>query len=613
MDSFCGLMSAVSGPKPKIEERLRKDKSMPYSIQAQGSTSALSVVATEQWSIYTTPDYHSVAVGYAQHSDLGFLSAESLARVLSDKGVDAICGVDGCYVAGQISRVTNEFILFSDPLGTRPIFYQQEGDHLAFASAAKWLAATCGVTQAVNRDEALQFLMNRFAVGYETLFLGAARLPPGHMLRFVPQKQEVRLEQYWDLQFDTGIRAVADAVESLHQVFLESHAAVFNELRSDERYRLFLTGGMDSRGILGYAERLECLPALAQTWGETDRIPDSDPVIARQLADLMGVPFEFRTVNAEDWVDHAAQWAWTGELQSDNANNYATPLDFFTEPKAHPFRFSIAGDQMLGAGPLPGTPEQAIDNILHSAKRTAAGPLSSLLNRDSYESMLGKFDDGVQHLVDRCPNSHPKDLQDYLYFHAYISRWILAPGNFKHPVLAVRRPLMTLAVVETSRHLAPELRVDKAAYIQLLQREFPHLMSVPKMATESGIDWAYHFRANDRLRDELMRLTQPEKLESLAIHDALDMDAVRLFLSEFFAEVPERTTEGGRVKRRLYDIRRHVSRIPVLGKISNTLQPMVKRMAGIRRAEDRRYRHEIVMRLALLSLFEDQVRLRGEE
>ena len=243
----------------------------------------------------------------------------------------------------------------------------------------------------------------------------------------------------------------------------------------------------------------------------------------------------------------------------------------------------------------------------------AAGPLSSLLNRGSYESMLQKFDKGVQYLVDRCPNSHPKDLQDYFYFHTYISRWILAPGNFKHPVVAVRRPLMTLAVVEVSQHLAPDLRVDKAAYLHLLQREFSHLMSVPKMATESGIDWAYHSRANAKLRNELKRLTQPEKLESLAIHDALNMDGVRLFLSEFFAEVPAQTTEGGRLKRSLYDIRRHVSSIPVLGGIANRLQPLVKRMMGIQRVEDQRYRHELVMRLALLVLFEEQMQVQAHE
>ena len=51
-------------------------------------------------------------------------------------------------------------------------------------------------------------------------------------------------------------------------------------------------------------------------------------------------------------------------------------------------------------------------------------------------------------------------------------------------------------------------------------------MLVPKMATESGIDWAYHSRTNAKLRNEPKRLTQPEALESLAIHDALDMDAV---------------------------------------------------------------------------------------
>ena len=70
--------------------------------------------------------------------------------------------------------------------------------------------------------------------------------------------------------------------------------------------------------------------------------------------------------------------------------------------------------------------------------------------------MLWSFNNRVQYLVEQCPNSHPKDLQDCLYLYAHISRWILAPGNFEHPVVTVRRLLMTLAVVVGSQHLAPD-------------------------------------------------------------------------------------------------------------------------------------------------------------
>lgn len=612
MRSFRGSVSAAVSPRPSGLENPRSGADDTPTLFAKASSSCLSIDATEQCALHTTPDHHLFVVGHVLHASLGFLDSTSAARVLADEGVEAFRVSDGCYVAGQLNRATNELSLFSDPLGTRPVFYQQKGSQIAFASQAKWLAASCGADLHLNAEGALQFLMNRYPVGYDSLYLGAHRLAPGQMLRFQPQQHEVEIEQYWDLQFDSRITSIKDAADSLNEVLLESHAAIFDELQAvGDTYRLFLTGGLDSRGILGYAERLGCLPTIAQTWGETDGTPNSDPVIARLLARAVGVPFEFSQVSPEGWVDHAAEWAWRGELQTDNANSYATSFDFFSKPESTGNLFTVVGDQMLGAGPLPQTPEHAIENIMHGAYGMAAGPLSSVLKTESHQIMLSGFQNGVQTLVDQCPSGHPKDIQDYLYFHNYISRWILAPGNFKHPVVSVRRPLMTLAVLNVSRHMAPELRVDKAAYVSLLGREFPHLMTIPKMATESGVRWSFHSRKNARLRDELVRLTRPEKLESLSIRDALDMDAVNSFLAEFFGEEPASSKAGGRVRRGLYDIRRIVGRTPVLSSISNRIQPFVKRVAGISKVEGQRYRYELVMRLALLSLFEDQFANKG--
>ena len=613
MDSFFGLFTSRQGLVLTRAGSSSLGDNAVSAIRLQSVSGQPEIDSSAAWAARTTPEYHCAAVGYATHSQLGFLNAEAAAQLVADKGMDALRGTDGCYVACQVNRATNQILLISDPLGTRPVFYQRNGDRLAFASQAKWLASACDMVRSLNSKEALQFLMNRYSVGYSTVFRDAQRLPPGHEIRFDSNSGRLDVDQYWDLHFETSIRSLPTAASELHETLLQSHAAIFEELNSgSDSYRLFLTGGMDSRGILGYAEKLGHLPALAQTWGATDAKHGSDPAIARQLAKLAGIPFEFLEVTAEGWVENAAQWAWAGELLSDNANSYTTPLNFFAGSDDFNFRFAIAGDQMLGAGPLPATPNQAVYNILQGAQRMAAGPLWSLLKQQSHAEMRSDFDKGVQSLVERCPNSHPKDLQDYLYFHTYISRWILEPGNFKYPIMSVRRPLMTMEVVEKSRHLAPELRVDKAAYIHLLQREFPHFMKIPSMATESGIDWLFQSRNSSRLRSELIRLTRPEKLESLVIGSALEMDAVRSFLADFFDEVPRVSSAGGRFQRNLYDMRRRVSRVPLLRGISTRLQPLVRRVAGIEQAEDRRCRHEIVMRLALWSLFEEQARSPGD-
>ena len=106
MDSFCGLIAPNTDKLPELASRSFLGEAPASSIRLESSASELAIEATERWAARTTPEFHCVAVGYALDEGLGALDAKAMAGLISDKGISALRGRDGCYVACQVERAT---------------------------------------------------------------------------------------------------------------------------------------------------------------------------------------------------------------------------------------------------------------------------------------------------------------------------------------------------------------------------------------------------------------------------------------------------------------------------------------------------------------------------
>lgn len=610
------ILFGLTGPTPSPEQLKRVAASLVHGNQWRGVVLSaadgltLGGVRPERepaaLSIQRDANLQVAVAGELTHDGVRLDAVRAADRYRRD-GLTALTGGEGSHVVAIHDEIAGELTLFADPLGTTPLCYGTDGGRLAFGPEAKSVLALLNQPAILSRDNTLQFLMNRYLIGSKTLFAGVHRLGPGELLRFNTATGKITIQRYWDLAFQATIHSANEAADSLYHVLLDSHQTLFDELTPNDEYQMFLTGGMDSRGILAFAGQLGVPPARALTWGAHDGLEGSDPVIARRIAEDLGVPFEFCPVDGEAWVNHARRWAWIGELLSDNANSYATSADYFSRWGSDRARFLVLGDQMFGAGPLPGSIAEAVDNVLHTALRSPSSILSRLLKTDSHQHLLAGFDTEVRELIAGGPNSEPKDIQDYLFFHTYIARWILAPGNFKLPVLPVQRPLMTLPVIDKVRQFAPLRRVDKTVYVDMLKTRFSHLLRHPVTSSDAGVNWARLTRTGLALRPALQTLTTPERLAALPIAEDLDLDRTSAFLRSFFAESANWEQQRGRWRRTLYDLRRMVSRSHALGRMASRIQPLVMRLTGLKRAEQGTHPHQLVMRLALLSILQEGI------
>lgn len=178
---------------------------------------------------------------------------ETLVHAYEQWGDDFVSHLNGQFAIALWDTRRRRMLLIRDRAGIRPLFIRQVRDTLYFASEIKALAR-CG-------DEALRIDPRGLAqvftlwstVGERTAFAGVSAVPAGCMLAIEGGKQQ--LTRYWDWSFaKENLRRIssADAAAELRHLLED---AVRLQLRSDVPVGAYLSGGLDSSGLVALVRR----------------------------------------------------------------------------------------------------------------------------------------------------------------------------------------------------------------------------------------------------------------------------------------------------------------------------------------------------------------------
>jgi asparagine synthase (glutamine-hydrolysing) len=149
-----------------------------------------------------------------------------------------------------------------DRLGVKPLYYAQLPEELIFASEMKGLLAHPDIMRELDHTALDDFLTYLYVPAPRTIFRGISELPPAHWLEW--QDGRLRLERYWDVEFDPDKRDFLGTVQELQHAL---HEAVGVRLVSDVPLGVFLSGGIDSSTVAALMARQVAEPVRAFTLG----------------------------------------------------------------------------------------------------------------------------------------------------------------------------------------------------------------------------------------------------------------------------------------------------------------------------------------------------------
>ncbi|MDT8432930.1 MAG: asparagine synthase-related protein [Bacteroidales bacterium] len=161
-------------------------------------------------------------------------------------------GLRGDFAVSAYDIREDRLVLARDPLGTRPLYYLEQSDYIAFATEMKALKALPGFVPEVDETWIADALSTVQSEQWRTPYKGIQRLLPGHLLVF---DHTLRQERYWDLEVDEDVAGLG--YDKAVELFREKlYTAIDRRIKDDRVIAAELSGGLDSSGVTAIANQL---------------------------------------------------------------------------------------------------------------------------------------------------------------------------------------------------------------------------------------------------------------------------------------------------------------------------------------------------------------------
>lgn len=190
---------------------------------------------------------------------------------------------------------SNELFLARDRFGKKPLYYTESapGFSLVFASELKAFEAVEGMDFAVRPESVADFLALSYVPDPHSIYKTINKLPPATTLTLTANG--VRLRRYWSLEYCATGETPPSAEKELGELAMD---AVTKRMISDVPLGAFLSGGVDSSGVVAYMSQAAAGRVKTFSIGFTAKEFD-ETGYARQIAGRYSTDHYEKTVSPD--------------------------------------------------------------------------------------------------------------------------------------------------------------------------------------------------------------------------------------------------------------------------------------------------------------------------
>jgi asparagine synthase (glutamine-hydrolysing) len=249
------------------------------------------------------PDLEAKGHPYKTRSD-----TETILHLYEEHGDACVERLQGMFAFALWDSRRARLLLARDRLGIKPLYYAVTDRELLFASEIKGLLEAGSLRASFNQAVLPEFLATRFVSGEQTLFAGVRRLLPGRTLAW-SMGEGLGGRRYWSLPSGGGEVPCVEFHEGADEVRARLTEAVRSHLMSDVPLGIFLSGGIDSSGLVGLMADL--VPGRVQSFAVGFSERDANELdYARMAADAAGALHHEVVVRPEEFLESLPRLVW---------------------------------------------------------------------------------------------------------------------------------------------------------------------------------------------------------------------------------------------------------------------------------------------------------------
>lgn len=243
--------------------------------------------------------------------------------------------------------IRQRLLIGRDRLGIKPIYIANSGKRLAFASEAKALLELPGVDRDLDSASVASYLQLGYVPAPQSIFRGVRKLPPATLL--VVEGGRVEQRRYWRVPSEVDPSLSED--QWVDRVRSRMEQSVRMQMVSDVPLGAFLSGGVDSSGVVAYMARASKDPiktyAIGFGGGRADEFYNELPY-ARRVAKLFGTQHR-EIVVKPDVVGLLPRLLWhMDEPMADTAFITTYLVSEFARRDVTVILSGVGGDELFG-------------------------------------------------------------------------------------------------------------------------------------------------------------------------------------------------------------------------------------------------------------------------
>ena len=231
---------------------------------------------------------------------------------------------------------TRTMLLARDRVGKKPLYYYLDKDKLVFGSEIKAILKHPNLKLDIDPCAVSDYLALGYVPNPKSVYRAIRKVRPGHYLRV--RDGNVEEIKYWDLSF------AADHSKSEQQwrelLLDELKTAVRLRLISDVPVGAFLSGGLDSSGIVAIMSSLSNQPVKTATIGFEEAGFDESG-FGRSVSEYLRTDHHERCVTPQK-IDVIQQLAW--HYDEPFADSSALPTFFVSQVARERVTVALSGD-----------------------------------------------------------------------------------------------------------------------------------------------------------------------------------------------------------------------------------------------------------------------------
>lgn len=288
---------------------------------------------------------------------------EVIVHLYEELGEKSVEQLRGMFALAVWDEQTQTLFLARDRIGKKPLYYAFiPGRALFFASELKSILADHAVDRTIDLEALDQYVSCLYIPSPASIFRAVRKLPAGHFLVCTPRG--ISIKEYWDIPLHQDAVTTRDAPGRFRELLGE---AVRIRLRSDVPLGAFLSGGVDSSGVVATMADLIERPVVTASIGFDDDGYNELPYAAV-------VAHHIRSEHHEGLVrapspDLIEKLVW--HLDEPFADSSAVPTYFVSRLARERVTVALSGDG--GDELLAGYSRHRIERLEHLIRRAAGG------------------------------------------------------------------------------------------------------------------------------------------------------------------------------------------------------------------------------------------------